>query len=374
MKEKFKVYEPTIGDLNCNLNLGKEINWKKSLVVRTPNWLGDVLMALPALYQLRQIMPESVTLDVICPKKLESLWQCVPWVDNIIAFSGKRVDRTLKKALIEPLESGAALILPNSFGSAADLFMPSIAVRVGRRGHFRAGMLTHRLPQFVRLKGGDTHHQVSEYFDLVSAFGQIERSVKYPPLCVDSLLSSSLAFELRMILDSEESGRPVLTMAPGAAFGPAKQWPVSYYAEVAQRWVADGGVVVVVGTGAERVLGNIICEGTHHAYNMCGQTDLKELISILQITDVCLCNDSGTMHLAAACGTKGVAIFGSTSPVATGPLGGRWLIASKYYECSPCLQRECMLDLENRYRCLLQVKPEEVYEAIFDLMIYSVVD
>ncbi len=370
-KSDFKVYSPVIRDGDGKLKLN-HVDWKQSVVVRTPNWLGDALMTLPALYQLRKIIPKSATFDVVCSRKLETFWQCVPWVDNIISFPGRRLTKEVRERLIEPLNAGVAVIMPNSFGSAKDMFMPgAVPVRVGRKGNLRGALLTHRLPQFVRKKGEDTHHQVSEYFDLVEPFGRIERTVDYPALSVDVLFSDSFAFEIQFLLDTAEDGRPVLVMAPGAAYGPAKQWPVNYYSEVAKRWTAGGGTVLIIGTEAERVLGNLIVENCGHAYNLAGQTDLKELIAIIQMADVCLCNDSGAMHLAAACGAHGVAVFGSTSPVATGPLGGTWIIAQNDMECSPCLARECILE-KDKYKCLNSVTPEQVYESLCDLMIYSV--
>lgn len=371
MKSDFKIYEPIIRGSHGKLKLN-HVDWKQSVIVRTPNWLGDALMTLPALYQLRKVIPKNVTFDVVCPRKLASFWQCVPWVDNIIAFPGRRVNSEIRERMIKPLNPGVAVIMPNSFGSAKDMYMPGvIPVRLGRKGNLRGALLSHRLPQFVRKKGKDTHHQVSEYFDLIEPFGRIERSVEFPALNVDVLFSDSFAFEMQFLLDVEEEGRPVLVMAPGAAFGPAKQWPISNYTEVAKSWTAGGGAVLIVGTESERVLGNLIAESCGHVYNLAGQTDLKELIAILQMADVCLCNDSGAMHLAAACGAKGVAIFGSTSPVATGPIGGTWVIAQHHMPCSPCLERECPLQV-NKYRCLTSITSDDVYEALCDLMIYSV--
>lgn len=363
----FEVYNPVIrqGDSKLKLN---HVDWKQSVVIRTPNWLGDALMTLPALYQLRKIMPKDTTFDVVCTRKLETFWQCVPWVDNIISFPGRRMTKEVRERLVEPLNAGVALIMPNSFGSAKDLFMPgsNIPVRVGRKGNMRGPLLTHRLPQFVRKKGADFHHQVSEYFDLIDPFGRIERDVDYPSLSVDVLFSDSFAFEIQFLLDTAEDGRSVLVMAPGAAFGPAKQWPVDYYSEIAKKWTSDGGTVLIIGTESERVLGNMIVENCGHAYNLAGQTDLKELIAVIHMSDVCLCNDSGAMHLAAACGARGVAVFGSTSPIATGPLGGTWIIAQTEEDCSPCLQRECPLETD-KYKCLTKVKPERVYQALIDL-------
>ena len=369
MGTTFETYEPIICSERSHKIKLNQVDWKESVVVRSPNWLGDALMTLPALYQLRCLMSKQATFDIVCPEKVAAFWQCVPWVDNIITIPSRRLNKDKRERMISPLGAGVAVVLPNSFGSAKDLYLKNIPVRVGRRGNLRRSLLTHTLPPFVRKKGQDTHHQATEYFDIISAFGHIDRSIKYPPLEVGTLFDTSMAFEVQSFLDENTADCPILLISPGAAFGPAKQWPISHFAEVAKAWSDDGGVVLVVGTDADLFASDVIVEECKFGYNLAGKTDLKELIAIMQMSDLCLCNDSGGMHLAAACGLSGVGIFGSTSPIATGPLSSsKWVIAQSDLACSPCLERQCPLDKpEDKYRCLREIRPEDVYSQLSTL-------
>lgn len=366
MNSIFEVYIPTIRDAEGLVNL-QNVDWKNGVVVRTPNWLGDAVMCLPALYQLRRLMPDHATMEVVTQEKLQDFWQCVPWVDSVITFDGKRVGPEVKKELTD-MGAGVALILPNSFGSAKDMRLPDVPIRLGRGGNFRSMLLTHRLPVFKREAGADTHHQVSEYFDLVECFGPIVRSAGFPKLRVDISLPYAMHQEMIDFLDTREAERPLMVLAPGAAFGPAKQWPVESYRDLALKWADDGGTVIVIGTQKEHPLGEVITTENPHAFNVCGLTSIKDLVALFNRADICVTNDSGPMHLAAACGAKGVAIFGSTTPVATGPLGGHWVIASKPLDCVPCLQRECSRNDDLRYGCLNRIAVDEVYEAVWDIV------
>ena len=361
----FELYQPVIRESEVELSLS-DVDWGKGVVVRSTNWLGDALMTLPALYQLRKAMPENATFDIACPEKLETFWQCVPWVDNVISFKSKRVTDESQR-LINELEAGVAVVLPNSFGSARDLFCSSIPIRLGRKGRFRGYMLTHKLPPFKRKKGEDKYHQASEYFDLIEPFGQVSRTIKYPPLYSGLVLPGTAAAVMKRAMRTSIKGRPLLLMAPGAAFGPAKQWPVHYFAELSELWTQQGGAVVIVGTPSEMHICSEVASNCKSVFNLAGQTDLRDLIAIIRMAHVCVTNDSGSMHLAAACDATGIAVFGSTSPIATGPLGGKWLIASDEAECAPCLKRECPLKTK-QYHCLTGVSVEDVHAALLGLL------
>ncbi|MCF7853186.1 MAG: glycosyltransferase family 9 protein, partial [Candidatus Pacebacteria bacterium] len=150
---------------------------------------------------------------------------------------------------------------------------------------------------------------------------------------------------------------------PGAAYGPAKQWPVDNFRQVADAWTAEGGRVVVVGTNAERDAAVEIIDPRSNNLNLCGKTSLSQLMAVLKTVALCVANDSGAMHLAAGLGTPGVAIFGSTNPDATGPLGAPWVVLANPPACAPCFARECQRPA-NRYQCLTAITPDHVMQAL----------
>ncbi len=98
--------------------------------------------------------------------------------------------------------------------------------------------------------------------------------------------------------------------------------------------------------------------------DMAGKTSMKELKAILGSADYAIANDSGAMHLAAALGTNGIAVFGSTDPVATGPIGAVWKLFKTSALCAPCFQRICPLSPDEAYKCLKTISPEVVAHAM----------
>lgn len=324
------------------------------LLVRAPNWLGDNLMALPALYRLRSALPADARFTVLCREALVPLWETVPWVSEALGFRGRRVSGGAADQL-RSRSFGAALILPNSFGSAWDVFRLGVPYRVGRRGRARGMLLTHELPELPRPAGTARVHQLAHWLELVSVFGDVAWSPDYPSL--------SIPADPR-VADPANPGTPLLVVAPGAAYGPAKQWPVNAFRGVAERWCAQGGCVAAAGVAAERDACERLIAGLPEARNLAGSTDLRGLMALLAQARCVLCNDSGTMHLAAALGRRGVAVFGSTDPVATGPVGGRWAVVRHPRDCSPCFRRRCPFRDHGTCVCLEETRPEEVWQAV----------
>ena len=359
---RFQLYKPNIqlhwrSETKAKLPVSEG---RSGVIVRAPNWLGDTLMALPAVHQLRKITPEDQSLSVTCPMKLTPIWQAVEWVDNIITITKSRLGADSRQQL-RNLRLAAAVVLPNSFGSAWDLCRLGIPVRVGRAGRGRRFLLTHHAPRWRRDFRLDDYHQLSHYLEVVSLVGKVDCKIEAIPK-----LHAELSAERLYTLIPHDSGHRTLILAPGAAYGPAKQWPVEYFHEVARRWNETGGRVCVVGTAAEKSLGEAVLRGIYDGSNLCGQTDLYDLMGILQHASYCVANDSGVMHLAAALGTDGVALFGSTNPFATGPLGpGHWIVLCDHGDCDgPCFARHCPGRGDTPYGCLKRLRPGMVWEAL----------
>ncbi|MBP1582349.1 MAG: lipopolysaccharide heptosyltransferase II [Victivallales bacterium] len=332
-------------------------DWRGGLVVRLTNWLGDCLMTLPALWQLRQCLPHDCPLVGLAPAGLAPLWQACPWFDQIIPLDGKRSDGATRQKL-RSLHLGAALVNPNSFGSAMDVWHCGIPRRVGRAGRWRSLLLTDKFPEWPAHSNLDQCHQLSYYFQLVSAFGDIAWTDKCPSLRT----SPDAAAKLGVTTDGNWTA-----LAPGAAFGPAKQWPAAYFADVARELARQGQRIVILGTANDRETAALIGQQGPSALDLTGRTSLAELMSVLASVQRVLANDSGTMHLAAALGTPGVAVFGSTDPLATGPLGGRWLLRISEASCRPCFRRTCPLAGPEQYKCLKEITPEIILADLKEL-------
>ena len=331
------------------------------LLVRTPNWLGDVVMALPALAALRAHEPEAV-LAAAGPGSLAPLLSVVPGVDEVIAVA--RGGAGARRGEVEALRRGgfdAVLLLPGSFGSAWIARRAGIPERWGFAGQWRRALLTRAVTP-PRRRAGPVH-QVDRYLALVRGLG-IEPVAAAPRLDAPAALRE----RARTLLASAggEEGRPLVGMAPGAAYGHAKRWLPGRYAGVAERLVRDlGARVVLLGSGHDRDAGHAI-ESVLSAdvrrgrgfLNLIGRTDLRQLIGLLAACRTLIAGDSGAMHLAAALGVPVTAIFGPTDERLTAPVGGHAVLTHPVW-CRPCFFRDCPID----HRCMTRISEAEVLHA-----------
>ena len=330
-------------------------DWRNGLLVRSTNWLGDALMTLPAVYQISLKVPAGKKTIVLTPGNLAPMWRACPFVDEVVPMAGKHVSHEDVQT-VKSFEPGVAMVLPNSFGSAMDVWKCGVRIRCGRRGRWRGLLLTHRLREWPRGENVGVCHQLSYYLELASMLGDVALKAECPPLNVDE----SAARELGV-----EAGSQWLAIAPGAAFGPAKQWPGERFADVAKWFARERGRVVIVGGPKESaVAGEIAEQLPSGTLNLAGKTDLGQLMSVLSASSYVVANDSGAMHLAAALGKRGVALFGSTDPIATGPIGGRWSLLVADVPCRPCFRRECGFMGEEAYKCLKSLSSEMVIEEL----------
>lgn len=316
----------------------------QSILVRMPNWLGDFVMGLPCLESLRDAFP-SAKITLMSKPHLHSL-----------ISSHHRVDRLLPPNVPEG-EFDLGLLLTNSFSSAWSAWKGRIARRIGFRGNYRSFLLTDPIP-FP--KNRPEQHLVETYLHLLSPLG-ITPTVKVPRLWADRALRDRVCAEHGIGTNDR-----ILGLNPGAAYGPAKCWPLERFRAVAQRFLLDraDGKVVVLGDQHGIASGETICRGLGtRALNLAGKTTLAECIAWLARCDLVLTNDSGPMHVASALRTPLVALFGSTNPVVTGPYGFG-VVLRRPVACSPCYRRECPID----FRCMLGISVDEAYAALEKFM------
>ncbi len=318
------------------------------ILIRASNWLGDAVMSVPAVRAIKAGRPDAhVTL--LTPAKLAEFWRSVPGVDAIIPI--ERGENLISVARKIRGQFEAAIVFPNSLRTALEPWLAGIPRRVGYPGHRRAYLLDQILRPKKTKKLQPPRHQVHHYLALAKFVGAELPSIPATPdaCCLDSNLS------LRA---------PILGLCPGAEYGPAKRWLPERFAEVLRtlhertgcEWKIFG--VEKDRPNAEHIVGLSQTPCT----DLVGRTTLAELIAHLRTCDLLLTNDTGTMHLAAHLGIPVVALFGSTEPALTGPLGppGRHKILRHHVACSPCFLRECPID----FRCMKAITSEEVTAAI----------
>jgi heptosyltransferase II len=319
------------------------------LLVRAPNWVGDVVLSLPALRDLRRAFP-AARLSVLARPSVADLYGAVPEVDEVVPSHGLHAD-------IGRVRGGfdAAVLLPNSFGVALVAWGARIPERWGFAMDGRSPLLT-RAPRVPAATRGRS--QVYYYRAMLEGLG-LDTA---PPPDASLRCPDEWHARGRALLGSDG---PWLGLNPGAAFGTAKRWlPERYGAvgDLVSRRV--GAKIVLVGGKAERPLADAIAAGMASKPRvLTGETTLPELLGVLSCLDGFVTNDSGPMHLAAALGVRQVAVFGSTDWRETAPFTDRANLVREPVECAPCMLRECPID----HRCMRAVTVERVAEAAREL-------
>lgn len=336
----------------------------KNIIVRMPNWLGDLVMATPVLQDLRQHWPEA-KITAMCQGNLGTILKDDLNIDEVLNFKKPSgwIHRTVHVDILDPLRKGhydLGVLLTNSFSSAWWFWRGNVKNRLGYNMHWRRFLLDYPIPLPESYK---KEHQVITYKRLLEPLG-IPLSNTPPTL----YLSEKEKEEIKEWLARNHifpDQNIIIGVNPGAAYGSAKCWLPERFHEVAKKLLENPKVAILFfGDKSTAPLVNHICVGLpERVVNLAGKTNLRELMAFIQACDIFLTNDSGPMHMASALGTPLLALFGSTSDVATGPYrGGK--VLHKHVECSPCYRRECPID----FRCMTRIGVEEVYEELIQLL------
>lgn len=326
-------------------------------LARVPNWIGDCLLAVPALRSLQHSDPEA-EIWITAKNWVKDVFLHYPFITGALDLprsgSGLRGLRRLAGSFREQ-KFDAAVLFTNSFGSALPFALARIPRRWGYATDGRRLLLTQGLP----LRGDDPPiHQVEYYLNLVRGMG-----IHPPPPVLDfpleeSEISRASAFLSEQGISLEDT---LVVLNPGGYYGSAKRWPPASFGALAARLQAEKRAqIVIVGTEQESPLAASIAEElSAPPVILAGRTTLRQLAAVISRADLMVTNDSGPMHLANALQVPVVALFGPTDPRVTAPFQepSTWL--HHRAPCWPCSYRDCPFD----HRCMTSLTPAEVYEA-----------
>ena len=247
-----------------------------------------------------------------------------------------------------------AIVLPNSLKSSLLPLFAKIPLRTGFVGEMRRGLLNDAR----RLNKKKLPLMVERFAQLAEAPGEpLQRPVPSPFLQVSNEQRQRVINRLGLTLD-----QPIAVFCPGAEYGPAKRWPIPYFAELAQRLKEQGYTVWLVGSPKYKEIGDkIVALGNHNIHNLCGETDLSDAIALLSCAELVVSNDSGLMHLAAALDRPMLALYGSSSPHFTPPLSNKAQVIKLDLPCSPCFKRVCPL---GHFNCMMKLTATQVARHI----------
>ncbi|MBI3403023.1 MAG: lipopolysaccharide heptosyltransferase II [Acidobacteria bacterium] len=336
------------------------------LVILAPNWLGDAVMALPAIADLRRAAPQA-SIAVAARPAIAPLFRLVPDVNETIVLDSGRPEglryglrwRSLG-AEIANHNFDTAVLLPNSAHAALTALRAAIPERWGYATDWRGPLLTRAIAPPSGL------HQVDYYQHLVHALGFPNGPVEPRVAVPDAAREGGR----RALIGAGWDGQsPLVALAPGAAYGGAKKWPPESFAELAVALATDGVRCVLIGAAADAETCRFVARafqarddrGPERAalLNLADRTDLPTLAGVLTHCRALVSNDSGAMHFAAAAGVAVTAVFGPTDEHATRPMGDAHVVVSHRVWCRPCMLRECPLD----HRCMRGIGVGRVLDA-----------
>jgi heptosyltransferase-2 len=333
------------------------VPYMNRLVILVPNWLGDAVMALPAIADVRRAAP-AASITVAARASIAPLFAMAPDVDQTLTLGGAEAE-TLAAQRFD-----TALLLPNSTRTAIVARRAGVAARWGYRTGWRGSLLTRAIPAPRGV------HQIEYYQHLVRALG-FPSGPTEPRLTVSREARQA---GLNLLMEAGWNGQqPLVALAPGAAYGGAKRWPPEYFAELADGLSVDGVQCVMVGTAADAGAAHDVersAKSSRSIVSLVGRTDLPTLAGVLANSRALVTNDSGAMHLAAAVGIAVTAMFGPTNEQATSPRirnpeprmpnpESRITILTHAVWCRPCMLRECPLD----HRCMRGIEVATILAA-----------
>jgi heptosyltransferase II len=350
-----------IGELRGPAARGPNLSFVAGRVlVKEVNWLGDLVISLPALRAVRAAYAHA-RLAVLVKQELASFFDGISWVDEVIPYRVGRLVGGITGAWhianqLRARRFDLAILFPGSFQSALWVTLAGIPRRAGYSADSRGFMLSHRAtPPPDALEGHQAYYWMA----------MVRETLGLPPVpdAQHHRLEVGAGNLARMrewlAARRQNPDAPLVAVAPAAAYGLAKEWPLVRHAALIDLMAARfGAEVILVGTPAERSkCEQVAATSQAGAMVAAGETTVGELIALLSLCNGFAGNDSGAMHLAAALWLPTVGIFGSTNPLRTGPTGPKAGYIYRAIECSPCLKRDCRY---GHYNCLRQITPEEV--------------
>jgi heptosyltransferase-2 len=331
-----------------------------STVIRSPNWIGDGIMCLPAIRACKALFPDE-RVAVAAKRYLADIFQNIAEIDEVIPLPDRWTAGAYLGTLGE-LRRGRferGILFTNSFSSALLFRLAGIAC-TGYARDGRGWLLHDRVPASGRAE----HHQ-RRYLKIIEHLAGKEIAKAFSAALVVSAAEKEWAAR-RLSALGIAAGTPLAALSPTAAYGGAKAWPPERFREVLVLWAERHPEAAVLLLGGPAEVGRIaaIADGLpDRVQSLAGLLSLRQSVAVLSLCRLFIGNDSGLMHVASSLGVPLVAIFGPTAPALTVPLTGRIRLLHRGADCAPCGHRECPTD----HRCMTAIAAGAVLAAAEEL-------
>ena len=331
-----------------------------NIIVQMPNWIGDIVMAIPLLRNLREYYP-SAKIIAMCRDPQSDLLKEMPYIDEIFSYRKpkgvldlKGHDQIIQK--LRKFEFHIGILLTNSLSSAFWFFHGGVKRRIGFNIGIRNFYLTDDLE---KPKDKRSIHQMHEYLMLLQPLS-ISAANKLPKLFTSKEeKQEAKSFCQKLGLDEQKT---LIGINPGAAYGSAKCWLLEYYQELITTLLAERKDVAILLFGSadqRQSLEELVLLNPDRVKNSAGLTSIRMMVALMTQVRILVTGDSGPMHVADALKTPVIALFGSTDPNRSAPACGGEILYKKV-SCSPCFRRECPID----FPCMTSITPKEVLSRV----------
>lgn len=344
-----------------------------NIAVRSPNWIGDCIMALPAIRKLKKIRPE-LNIYIICKHYLRDIYINIPEITGTITISGGSSLKSLKETAgqLKPYRFQRAILLTNSFSSALQLRLAGIRKLTGYVKDLRGLLLSQKLKFPEMKKTGKTvngKHHIYFYMDLIHAFLESEPAAPdrhgVPALSSAPVILEQERQDIITRLKSMDISprRRWLGISPSAAYGNAKQWLPQRFGQLVRQAREKWPELEFLFFGSEKEKDKIasIMETAGTGHNLAGALTLREALTAISLCRGFISNDSGLMHVAASFDIQLIALFGPTRPDKTAPLNKNAVILHYPQQCAPCLNRDCPFE---NHPCMSAITVDEVMDEL----------
>jgi heptosyltransferase-2 len=333
------------------------------IVVRGTNWIGDVVMSIPALRELRRLFPDD-HIALHTRSWAEGIFRDADFVDEIITYDrGKSKIRSIFRQadLLSSKNFDVAILFPNSYESVLAAKLAGIKRRFGYGKDGRGLLLTDRLsvPEWK-----NSRHEVFYYLELIAA---VERNMlgTSTVLNVEPHLHLPVSQTRRddacqfLIETGIDPSKKTVALAAGSTNSRAKRWGAESYAALNDKIQneLDANVILLGAEDEADVSNKVIALSKTKPFDLTGKTNLADAIAVLSEVDLLISNDMGLAHVAPAVGTDTIVIFGPTNPETTRPFSENAVVIRAGVECSPCMLRDCPID----HRCMTRVTVDSVF-------------
>lgn len=335
-----------------------------SIVVRCPNWVGDIVMATPVYECLRQNFPDATITACVRPYA-RGILEDSPWFDHIVDCQDKNLSGMRKiRAELKPLNPQVGLLLTNTTHSYITFKIAGIPDIYGYRRNFRKHFLAGGPEPEMQVEQGKPSNKIKAlpmqeyYLELCRYLGLELPAAPKPRLYISERLAETGKDRLQSYGIEEQD--MVVGLNPGASFGSSKCWPAEHFARLAELLQARYRckLLLLVGPGEEGIADAIISKSTADMINTSAdKIDLAELKPLIQRCNLLITNDTGPRHYAVAFDVPNIVLMGPTNPIYTATSLEHTTVLQRDLPCVPCHKKTCPL---SHHGCMTEITPEMV--------------